>query len=485
MLFSRTKFKILILMFMITVLGFTAANSRAEDAQKAEQDKAAQTAYVLEVRGAIGPAVTDYIKQTLKLAHNRDADLAIIKMHTPGGLVTAMQDIIQEILASDIPVATFVSPSGSHAASAGTYILYASHIAAMAPATNLGAATPVSMKGGTVPEKSQDEDSTDDSDGDKDAKNKKTKKPRSNDQALELKSVNDAVAYIRGLAELRNRNADWAEKAVREAVSLNAKEAKRQNIIDIIAEDLDDLAEQMNGKTVTIKGKDHTIQSSDINFVEAKPNWRTKILMIITDPNVAFFFMTIGFYGLIYEFANPGAMVPGIVGVICICIGLFALNVLPVNYAGLVLLLIGIGLMTAESFVPSFGILGIAGAISFAIGGTILIETDILGFGGVSWELIATMTGISVLLMIIILSMVVKAHKRRVETGDDAMIGSKATVKEWSGKKGVVLSFSEDWTAYSEDTLKVKKGDEIYIHARDGAKLKVSVNPLIDINEDV
>ena len=475
MLFSPVRLRIIFFMSMITLFGFILTDSYAQERDKSTTAK--QTAYVLEVRGAIGPAVTDYLKQTLKLANQRDADFAIIKMHTPGGLVTAMQDIIQEILASDIPIVTYVSPSGSHAASAGTYILYASHVAAMAPATNLGAATPVSLGGQDAPDKGDKNQDDESESNQKDA-------PNDDQSAMKLKSVNDAVAYIRGLAELRGRNADWAEKAVREAVSLNAKEAQKQNVIDIVAEDLDDLMQQMNGKIVTLKGEDHTLQTSNVEFVEAKPDWRTKILMIITDPNVAFFFMTIGFYGLIYEFANPGAMVPGIVGVICLCIGLFAMNVLPVNYAGVVLLLFGIGLMTAESFVPSFGILGIAGAISFAIGGTILIDTDILGFG-VSWELIAVMTAISVLLMVAILGFVIKAQQRKVETGDDAQIGSKATVKEWSGKKGVVLSFSEDWTATSESPLKLKKGDEVYVTAREGSRLKISKNPPIDIEGNI
>lgn len=462
------KLRLLIVSLLIACFGFMAVDAVAE--QDVESKTATQKAYVLEVRGPITPAVTDYIHQTLKLATQRDADMAVIQMHTPGGLVTAMQDIIQEILASKIPVVTYVSPSGSHAASAGTYILYASHIAAMAPATNLGAATPVSMSGrqkkrSPLPNfKNEDQDPSATQD---------TKPTQDDATAIEVKSMNDAVAYIRGLAELRGRNADWAEKAVRDAVSLTATEAKKKNVIDIVAQDMDDLMSQIDGRTVEVNGEKHVIQSSDMSLIEAKPNWRTRILMIITDPNVAFFFMTIGFYGLIYEFANPGALVPGIAGVICLCIGLFALNVLPVNYAGVVLLLFGIGLMAAEAFVPSFGILGIAGAIAFALGGTILIDTDILGYG-VSWEIIALTTGLSVLVMIVLMGLVVKAHKRKITTGEEAMIGSEATIKDWSKTKGTILTWSEDWSAFSEEELSLKKGDTVYVIEKKGLKLKIS-----------
>lgn len=445
-------------LFVFFILAGFMVLSNAGIAQDADTQK---IAHVLEVKGPISPAVTDYFEREFNNAQASKADFIIVKMHTPGGLVTSMQDIIQKILASDIPVITYVSPSGSHAASAGTYILYASHIAAMAPATNLGAATPVQMGGG---EKTPAEDAENTGD---------TTVPNSNSQALELKSVNDAVAYIRELAALRGRNADWAEQAVREAVSLGATEAKAKNVIDIVANDLKDLMAQVNGKTVNLNGTDVTLETADLEFVDVKPDLRTQILMIISNPNIAFFLMTIGFYGLIYEFANPGALVPGIVGLICLSIGLFALNILPVNYAGVLLLLFGVALMSAEAFVPSFGVLGIAGAIAFALGGTILIDTDILGFG-VSWEFIALMTLLSILMLAVVLSMATRAHRRKVTTGEEALIGSEATVLEWHGNHGEVKTWGERWAAVSSTPLSLKKNDTVYVVAKDKLTLTIS-----------
>lgn len=454
--------------FWCLFLGMALLGLQSVYAQNAETEPR-NIAYHLEVTGPIGPATTDYITHALADAAEAEAEIAIIEMHTPGGLVTSMQDIIQQILASPVPVVTYVSPPGSHAASAGTYILYGSHIAAMAPATNLGAATPVQM-GGEDPPLGKDSDEQD-SKTDTDA-------PR-HQSAMELKSVHDAVAYIRGLAELRGRNADWAEQAVREAVSLSATEALAQNVIDLIARDIDDLLAQLDGSIVDIAGTERALQTTDIKLIDAKPDWRTRILMIITDPNIAFLLMTIGFYGLIYEFANPGAMVPGIVGVISISIGLFALNVLPVNYAGLFLLLLGIGLMTAEAFVPSFGILGISGAVAFALGGTFLIDTDLLGFG-VSWQMIAFMTGLTALVMILLLSMVIRAMKRKVTTGEEALIGAAAKITDWSADRGEVLVWSERWDAFSDSHLDLSVGDDVYVIEKQGLKLKISKDKPIE-----
>ncbi|MGM0421761.1 MAG: NfeD family protein [Pseudomonadota bacterium] len=437
-------------------------------AQNADTDKDENTAYHMEVKGPIGPAVTDYITRSLKAAAAIDAEVAIIEMHTPGGLVTSMQDIIQQILASPVPVVTYVSPPGSHAASAGTYILYGSHIAAMATATNLGAATPVQMGGGNTPSL-PDPEQEDNADPDN------TAEPSVTPSAMELKSVNDAVAYIRGLAELRDRNADWAELAVREAVSLSANEALQKNVIDIVATDMEDLLTQLDGQLVEIEGTERALQTADITLVDAKPDWRSKILMIITDPNIALLLMTIGFYGLIYEFANPGAMVPGIIGVICISIGLFGLNVLPVNYAGLFLLFLGISLMTAEAFVPSFGILGISGAVAFALGGTFLIDTDILGYG-VAWQMIAFLTGLTALVMIVLLSMAIRAMTRKVVTGEESLIGDEAEIVEWSADKGEILVQSERWSAFSDKHMDLSPGNIVYVTEKKGLKLKISLD---------
>ncbi len=452
------------LFFAFMMLSGVAISLNSSQAQ--ENSRSDKIAHVMEVKGPISPAVTDYFQREFTKATDENAGFIIVKMHTPGGLVTSMQDIIQMILASDIPVITYVSPSGSHAASAGTYILYASHIAAMAPATNIGAATPVQMGGN-------------DKNSPEETENETSEAPKTNSKALELKSVNDAVAYIRELAVLRGRNADWAEKAVRDAVSLGAQEALKENIIDVVAKDLDDLMTQINGRTIDLNGKKTELDTENIEFVDVKPDIRTQILMIISNPNIAFFLMTLGFYGLIYEFANPGAFVPGIVGFICLAVALFALNVLPVNYTGVVLLLFGVALMSAEAFVPSFGVLGIAGAIAFALGGTILIDTDILGFG-ISWEVIALVTGLSLLVLVVVLSMATRAHKRKVTTGEEALIGSEATVLEWHGSHGEVKTWGERWAAKSNTPMSLKTNDIVYVVEKEKLTLTVSnIKPII------
>lgn len=443
------------LFFTFTLFAGLALLFHGANAQDLATEK---TAHVLTVRGPISPAVTDYLERGFANAEDKNADFIIIQMHTPGGLVTAMQDIIQKILSSDIPVITYVSPSGSHAASAGTYILYASHIAAMAPATNLGAATPVQMGGKPAPDDARE--SSDET---------ANKKP----SAMEMKSLNDAIAYIRELAELRNRNANWGELAVRDAESLGAKQALEKNVIDIVAKDLDDLMTQVNGRSVTIKGHEKLLDTTGVQFTEDAPDIRTQILMIISNPNIAFLLMTLGFYGLIYEFANPGALVPGTIGFICLAIGLFALNVLPVNYTGVILLLFGVALMSAEAFVPSFGVLGIAGAIAFALGGTILIDTDILGFG-LSWEIIALTTGLSVLILAVVLSMATRAHRRKVTTGEEALIGSEATVLEWTGTRGEVKTWGERWAAKSMTPLDLNTNDTVFVVAKNKLTLTIS-----------
>lgn len=443
------------LFFTFTLFAGLALLFHGANAQDLATEK---TAHVLTVRGPISPAVTDYLERGFANAEDKNADFIIIQMHTPGGLVTAMQDIIQKILSSDIPVITYVSPSGSHAASAGTYILYASHIAAMAPATNLGAATPVQIGGKPAPDEAR-----------KDNAENANKKPT----AMEMKSLNDAIAYIRELAELRNRNANWGELAVRDAESLGAKQALEKNVIDIVAKDLDDLMTQVNGRSVTIKGHEKLLDTTGVQFTEDAPDIRTQILMIISNPNIAFLLMTLGFYGLIYEFANPGALVPGTIGFICLAIGLFALNVLPVNYTGVILLLFGVALMSAEAFVPSFGALGIAGAIAFALGGTILIDTDILGFG-LSWEIIALTTGLSVLILAVVLSMATRAHRRKVTTGEEALIGSEATVLEWTGNHGEVKTWGERWAAKSMTPLDLNTNDTVFVVEKNKLTLTIS-----------
>lgn len=321
----------------------------------------AAKAYLLEINGAIGPATSDYFTRGLAKAEKAQAELVVLRMDTPGGLDTSMRAINKAILSSSIPVVTYVAPDGARAASAGTYILYASHIAAMAPATNLGAATPVRIGGipGT---------------GDKDGKKDKGKD--SNQDAMGRKAVNDAKAYIRGLAQKRGRNVAWAEKAVEKAESLSAKEALKLNVINLIATDIPDLMAQLNEYKVEVLNKEVILKTEGIEILALKPDWRNRLLNTVSNPNIAYILLLIGIYGLIFEFANPGFVVPGVVGAICLLLGLYALHVLPVSFAGAALLLLGIALMVAEAFVPSFGALGIGGVVAFVFGSLMLIDTE-------------------------------------------------------------------------------------------------------------
>lgn len=437
--------------------------------------------YVIKVTGIIGPVVHDHIKRNVEQAGEANAEALILEMHTPGGLLTSTRDITQTILGSKVPVVTYVSPPGSHAASAGTYILYSSHVAAMAPGTNIGAATPISISGeGPIDNQPQQED------GDKKGIKKKTaptQKPQepANSDALAHKAMNDATAYIRGLAELRGRNVEWAEKAVRQAATLTASEAIDENVIEIVAENVEDLVEQMDGRVVKMQDTgDRTLHTKNAKIIEKETNWRTQILMIITDPNVAFLLMTLGGYGLIYEFANPGTFVPGVIGVICIVLGLFAMNVMPVNYAGVALLLLGMGFMAGEALVPSFGVLGIGGAVSFALGATILYEPELTGYG-LSWWTIATATGASFLLLTVVLAFAMKGQRSPVTTGEEGLLRSKGEVLKWANGRGEVRVMGEIWQAVPEESRSFRKGDAVKIAKVDGLKLIIA--PLED-NDD-
>ena len=422
-------------------------------------------ARVLRISGAIGPATSDYITENLSEAANANARLVILAMDTPGGLDSSMREIIRAILDSPVPVASFVSPQGAHAASAGTYILYASHIAAMAPGTNLGAATPVQIGGGfdfpkpnSPSDKSDEEASRDD---------KSTANP---DNAVQKKMINDAAAYIRSLAELRGRNVEWAEQAVREASSLPAHEALEKNVIDFMAEDVADLLQKIDGHQLILKGQTIVLDTASVIIEEIVPDWRNEFLSVITDPNVAYILMLIGIYGLFFEFYNPGSIIPGVVGAISLLIALYAFQVLPVSYAGLGLIALGITLMIMEAFVPSTGVLGIGGVIAFVVGSVVLMDTDSEAFQ-IAMPLIAAVAVFSVISLFFVINLLMRARRSAQVSGLDAMLKETAVVQEDFSKQGLVRVHGELWQAVTEQP--VRKGQLVSIKAIKGLNLLI------------
>ena len=437
---------------------------------------------VITINGPIGPATSDYVLHGFEKAADVNAELIVLKLDTPGGLDNAMRDIIQGILTSNVPVATYVSPSGARAASAGTYILYASHFAAMAPATTLGAATPVEIGGMPefpgAPQKKDDEASKDDSKVEEsDEEESKDNEPLPN--AMQRKIINDAAAYIRGLAQLRNRNIEWAEKAVRSGSSLSAEEAIKINVIDLIANNFTELLEKLDGYKITILEEDRILDTKTVSINNHEPDWRNKLLSVITDPNILPILMTLGMFGLIYEMLNPGFVLPGVLGGICILLALYAAQVLPINYAGLALILLGILFMIGEAFVTSFGALGIGGVIAFVIGSIILIDTDYEGYG-VSIPFISTFAVANALFFFSILTLVLKSRRKSVVSGSEELIGSTGEVIELINNIGRVRVHSEDWEAKSNTPI--QPGQKIQVTGRKG--LTLIVEPIQSTGEE-
>lgn len=419
---------------------------------------------VLTIEGAIGPATADYVAGGIARAAEQGAPMVIIRMDTPGGLDTSMREIIRAILGSPVPVVTYVSPSGARAASAGAFILTASHVAAMAPGTNVGAATPVQLGAPTAPSPPDP--------GDRQGDDKGNSSPAKSGGASEAKVLNDAIAYIRSLAEMRGRNADWAEAAVRDAASLSAKSALEQKVIDIVARDDGDLLAQLDGRVVALGNGQVRLQTAGLGLTEVLPDWRTRLLSAITNPNIALILMMIGAYGLLFEFMNPGALYPGTIGAISLLLGFYALSVLPVNYAGLALIVLGLALMGAEAFSPSFGILGIGGMIAFVLGATIMFDTDVPQFR-VALPVLAAVAVASLGATLLTMRVALRSRRSSVATGREEMIGATGRVLDWQGTGGHVRVHGERWNALAASELHA--GQEVRIIRLRG--LTVEVEP--------
>ena len=463
---------------LLFLLILWAGDAGGQDSQPPAENVPVELALVLDVEGPIGPATRDFIERSLEIAAERSAEIVVINLDTPGGLDASTRDIIKAILNSSVPVATFVAPSGARAASAGTYILYASHIAAMSPATNVGAATPVSIIGETpkpdvMPKDDGPEDTGDESENE-------SAKPG---DAMAQKVVNDSVAYIRGLAEKRGRNADWAELAVREADSITSEKALNLGVIDLIAENIGELLEKIDGMTVEVNDREHVLQTRGLLIERLEPDWRSELLGVITSPTIAYLLLLIGVYGLILEGYNPGAIVPGVVGAICLLMALYAFQMLPVNYAGLALIVLGIILMIAEVMAPSFGALGIGGIIAMVIGSIILIDTDVPGFS-VSRTLIGSIATVGSLGLMAIVWFALRARQRPVVSGREQLIGATGTALRGFENEGEVFVHSERWQAVSESPL--AEDQAIVVTGLDGLILRVRpIDKPIQEQEDV
>jgi membrane-bound serine protease (ClpP class) len=406
----------------------------------------------LNVAGVISPASAEYIQRGLARAAGDRAQLVVLTLDTPGGLDTSMRRIVQDVLASPVPVVTYVAPSGARAASAGTFILYASHVAAMAPGTNVGAASPVSI--GLTPTPAP-------ADADK-------KRPA---DTHERKAMQDAAAYIRSLAQLRGRNVDWAEKAVTEAASLSATEAKAQHVIDLIASDEQDLLKQLDGRRIAVAAGERVLELSGASTVAIAPDWHFRVLAVITDPSVAMILMLVGVYGLIFELGNPGLVFPGVMGAVSLLLGLYALHLLPVNYAGLALMALGLAFMIGEVFVPAYGSLGIGGIVAFVVGAVMLIDTDLPGFT-VPWTLIGVLAIVTAAFVIVVVRMAVRARARPLVSGVSSLIGADGEMVEDASDTGWANIRGETWQVRTSAPL--ARGQKVRVVAVDGLLPRVA-----------
>jgi membrane-bound serine protease (ClpP class) len=450
-----------LLVFLITSILVVAAVSAPTDAD----------VVVIEIKGGIGVATAEYVLSGIEHADVSGAALIIIEMDTPGGLMAPMRDIIQGVLNSSVPIATYVTPAGARAASAGTYILLASHIAVMNPTSHVGAATPVSLGGGdTAPTESDDQKSDDDTDS-----------AAPSGAAMERKALNDAIAYIRSLAERHGRNADWAERAVRDAATLTASEALEQNVVDFVADDRAELLRLVDGYEVKVGSTTVTLATTAVVIEAYEPDWRIKILSAIANPEIVLLLGLIGLYGLMYEGWNPGAILPGVVGVICLLLAAYALQLLPVNYAGLALIIVGVALMTAEAFAPSFGALGLGGIAAFVFGAIMMFDSDIPGFG-ISIKFVLALATLFAFAFIWLISYLLKLRKRGAVSGRDSIVGGVGTaIQDFTGE-GTIWLEGESWSARS--SVAIAKGQPVIVRQMDGLILEVEPTTETDAGEN-
>ncbi|HMC16181.1 MAG TPA: nodulation protein NfeD [Albitalea sp.] len=423
---------------------------------------------VAQIDGAIGPATADHLHRALGLAARQQAQLVVLQIDTPGGLDASMRSIIKDILASPVPVATFVYPNGARAASAGTYMLYASHVAAMAPASNLGAATPVEIGiGGARPSENpvpvrRASDAA------------SAPPPEATHDTMGAKRLADASAYIRSLAQLRGRNAEWGEKAVRESVSLSASEALKLKVVDIVASDVPDLLRQLDGRRLSVAGSSVQLATAGAPLVVFEADWRSRLLSVITEPSLALLLMLVGIYGLLFEFANPGFVLPGVVGGIALLLALFALQMLPVNYAGLALILLGIAFLIAEAFLPTFGVIGFGGIVAFAAGAVLLFDSESPGFG-IPMGLVAVVTAASGAFVLGVAGMAAKARRRPVVSGAAAtLVGATGDLVEFAGGEGWAMVRGEHWRVRGNDAL--APGARVRVVGVRGSTLQVAAD---------
>lgn len=433
---------LLSLLMLLSGVSGIAAGVEKKMGKKLEQPKAAaapvkKIVYLIKIDAPITPVVAEYIIKSIDKASKGNAEALIIQLDTPGGLVDSMREIVKKMISAEIPTIVYVAPSGARAASAGVFITIAANIAAMAPSTHMGAAHPVQMEGKM-------------------------------DKTMEAKAVNDLAAMIRGIAEKRGRNAKWAEDAVRKSVSITDTEALRNKVIDLISPDIPTLVKEIHGRKVEVVLGRKVLDTKDARVQEIEMGVRYRILEIISNPNIAYILLILGFYGLYFELANPGAVFPGVAGAICLILGFYALQTLPINYAGLMLVLLGLGLFIAEAFITSHGVLGIGGTIAMLFGSIMLIDAPSLK---ISWAVIFPVVALSALLFIITVTIAVRVHRERPDTGKEGLIGLIGVAKSDVDVTGQIFVRGEYWNAYSDDP--VSKGDRVTVVGIEGLKLKV------------